>query len=82
MQSFGGQSIRAVPAHVDLQISDGRQVFKWTAKVGFVEFVQAEDEVAVLGHGGCLEYFRATFDGDRREVELVPTTRFPGTVHG
>ncbi len=30
--------------------------------------------------GGGLEFFRVTFDGERRQVELEPTELFGGTV--
>ena len=32
------------------------------------------------GHGGFFEFFAATFDFSARELSLVPTSSFPGTL--
>lgn len=58
-------------------MGDGRQKFSWPAKVGFASFAQPEDEVAILGHAGFLDFFRALYDGHEHEVELQPTASFP-----
>ncbi|MND04228.1 hypothetical protein D3C83_244040 [compost metagenome] len=63
-----------------LQVSDGRQTYEWNATAGFAAFDDPEDEIAILGHASCLDYFRATFDGEARQVELVPAGSFPGSV--
>ena len=49
----------------------------WKTTVGFVEFGSASDEVIILGHGGCLDFFTATFDGENAELELVPNAFLP-----
>jgi len=36
--------------------------------------------MVLLGHVGCFEFFRATFDAESKEVELVPTSQFSGTI--
>jgi hypothetical protein len=38
---------------------------------------QPEDEVALLGYAGFLEFFRATFDSQIHELELAANNRFP-----
>ena len=78
---FTGDSLTLSLAPVDFRISHGGQSFQWPAFVGFAPFANPEDEIVLLGHLGCLDYFRTTFDGDAREVELVPTEAFPGTVN-
>lgn len=80
--SYGGHRMSAAPADVRLQLSRDGQAFHWSAKVGFVKFENPENEVALLGHTGCLNYFHASFDGEAHEVELVPTPEFPGAVTG
>jgi len=45
--------------------------------VGFVDFGSSEDEVIVLGHGGCLDYFTAIFDGEKAELELTANSLLP-----
>jgi hypothetical protein len=32
----------------------------------------------ILGFAGCLQFFTATFHGDREEVELVINALYPG----
>ncbi len=77
---FAGDELPISLATVDLHVSHDGQSFQWSAIVGFAPFKQPEDELAILGHIGCLDYFRATFDGDAHELDLVPTPQFPGTV--
>lgn len=33
----------------------------------------------ILGHGGCLDYFTATFDGEASQIDLVPNQYLPVT---
>lgn len=82
VSGFAGGQARVRFAEVTLQLGRAGQTVQWTATVGFVEFEQPEDEVTILGHIGCLEFFRSTFDGETKEVELVPTPAFPGSVTG
>lgn len=77
---FGGTELQVTPAHVDLSLSDDTRQLVWTARVGFVTFDSPDHELAVLGHGGFFEFFAATFDGRARELSLIPTADFPGTL--
>ncbi len=49
----------------------------WKTTVGFVDFGSASDEFIMLVHGGCLDFFTATFDGENAELELVPNAFLP-----
>ena len=63
-------------AEVQLRITDGREQREWTARVGFTT---APLKRALLGIAGFLEYFDATFFGDREEVELTVNSLYRGT---
>jgi predicted aspartyl protease len=63
-------------AEVKLRITDGREQREWTARVGFTT---APLKRALLGIAGFLEYFTATFFGDREEVELAVNSLYRGT---
>lgn len=54
---------------------------EWIATVGFVDFNSPDDEVVILGHHGCLDFFTATFDGERAELDLSPNSQLP-TLNG
>lgn len=62
---------------VDFQIASDLEIVSWNTIVGFVEFGSSNDEVIVLGHGGCLDYFTAVFDGERGELEMIPNSLLP-----
>jgi hypothetical protein len=62
-------------ASVHLLISDGQQTCEWTAVVGFVA---GRLNYNLLGHAGFLQFFRAEFDGEDREITLTPRPSFPG----
>ena len=62
---------------VEFQIAGDDDVVSWKTLVGFVEFGSSEDEVIVLGQGGCLDYFSARFDGENAELDLVPNSSLP-----
>jgi hypothetical protein len=62
---------------VEFQVSDGHQIIRWRTTVGFVDFGSPDDEVIVLGHGGCLDYFTARFDGENAELELAANSLLP-----
>jgi len=55
----------------EFQIAAENEHVTWRSMVGFVDFGQ-DDEMIILGHGGCLDYFTAIFDGDKAELELIP----------
>lgn len=63
----GGQSIHAVLGRVELEIAYESEAYRWPQQVGFVSFATAEDEVAILGHAGFLDFFTVTFDGENHE---------------
>jgi hypothetical protein len=75
--AVGGHAVRLVPGSVALQITEREQIYRWRTTVGFLEVDQPEDEVALLGYSGFLEFFRATFDSKSHELELTPNDRFP-----
>lgn len=56
------------------ELSSGHEVCQWRTMVGFVDFETAKDEVVILGHGGCLDYFTAVFNGEHAELELTPNS--------
>lgn len=59
------------------QIAAENDQVTWTSMVGFVDFGSQDDEVIILGHGGCLDYFTAIFDGDKAELELTANSQLP-----
>lgn len=63
--SISGDRLKIHYGDVAFQIGTGKDCVAWKTTVGFVEFRSSEDEVILLGHGGCLDYFTATFDGER-----------------
>lgn len=75
--AVGGHVVQLVPGSVTLQIIQGQQKYHWQMTVGFLEVEQPEDEVALLGYAGFLEFFRATFDSQNQELELTANDRFP-----
>jgi hypothetical protein len=75
--AVGGHVVQLIPGEVTLQITQNQQTFRWRAVVGFLDVQQPEDEVALLGYAGALEFFRATFDSERHELELTPNNEFP-----
>jgi hypothetical protein len=75
--AVGGHAVQLVPGSVVLQMTDGDQTYRWQAAVGFLEVEEPEDEIALLGYAGFLEFFRATFDSQSQELELTPNRRFP-----
>jgi predicted aspartyl protease len=74
---ISGEVLRIHYGDVDFQIEAGADSISWSTMVGFVEFSSSKDEVIVLGHGGCLDYFTAIFDGEHAELELIPNSTLP-----
>jgi hypothetical protein len=69
----------AVPlryAEVTLRIADNQERREW---LGWVGFTPARLHWPMLGYAGFLQYFTATFHGDRQEVELTVNGTYPGT---
>jgi len=77
--AVGGHAVQLVPGSVILEITEGVQSYRWQTTVGFLEVEQSEDEVALLGFAGFLEFFRAMFDSQSHELELVANDPFPRT---
>lgn len=74
---ISGEPLTIHYAPVELSIAAEGETITWKTLVGFVEFGGTEQEIAVLGHGGCLDYFTATFDGENAELELTPNSLLP-----
>jgi hypothetical protein len=72
----GGVPVTVYLAEVKLRITDGLEQREWTARVGFTT---APLKRALLGIAGFLEFFNATFFGDREEVELAVNSLYRGT---
>lgn len=45
--------------------------------VQFADFKSTDDECAVLGYHGALQYFLATFDGEANELTLIANQNLP-----
>ena len=69
----GGQLIPAWLSRVDLDLTRGRTLYRWSARVAFV----ARRGEALWGHEGFLDHFTATFDGLRKRLTLRPNGTFP-----
>jgi hypothetical protein len=69
-------SVRVRYARVTLRIADNQERREWEAWVGFT---RARIRFPTLGFAGFLQYFTATFHGDREEVELTVNGIYPGT---
>lgn len=77
--NVGGLLQGSVPvryARVTLRIADNQERREWEAWVGFTP---ARIRFPTLGFAGFLQYFTATFHGDREEVELTVNGIYPGT---
>ncbi|MDZ4659588.1 MAG: hypothetical protein SH868_18610 [Bythopirellula sp.] len=75
--AVGGHEVRLVPGQVTLELSQGDESYRWRSTVAFLETDEPEDEVALLGYAGFLEFFQATFDSETYEVTLLANNRFP-----
>ena len=74
---ISGDKLTIQYGDIELQITDGDEKAIWRTTVGFVDFGSTDDEVIVLGHGGCLDYFIANFDGEAAELVLTPNALLP-----
>lgn len=77
IQSLTGHKVRVVTGTVALELHDEHYWVRWTTEVGFIPFKHSHDEITVLGHIGCLDFFTATFDGKKHELTLKPNSRLP-----
>lgn len=62
---------------IKLGLQLDNETYVWPAMVWLSN---AADSPALLGRSGFLEYFDVTFYGKKLEVELKPTSGFPGVV--
>jgi hypothetical protein len=62
-------------AHVSLRLTDGAERREWPAWVRFTPAIHRP----LFGFAGFLQFFTATFHGDREHVELTINTLYPGT---
>lgn len=71
-------SLAGVPlryGEVGLRITDGLEQREWRAWVGFTS---VKIYRPMLGFAGFLQFFTATFHGDREQVELTINSLYPG----
>jgi hypothetical protein len=73
---IGGGTAILRYAEVVLRLSDGREHREWTARVGFTS---APLRRPLFGFAGFLQFFTASFHGDREEVELTINRLYQGT---
>jgi hypothetical protein len=59
-----------------LKIADLREQREWRAWVGFTSVPL---KYPLLGFAGFLQFFTATFDGEREQLELTVNNLYPGT---
>ena len=74
---ISGDRLTIFYGDVEFQITAGNEAIGWHTTVGFVDFGSTDDEVIILGHGGCLDYFTALFDGESAELELTANSHLP-----
>jgi hypothetical protein len=63
-------------AEVTLRLAGNNEQREWKAWVGFTA---APLRQPLLGYAGFLQFFTATFHGDREEVELAVNVTYAGT---
>ena len=74
----GSNGFRIRKHSVKLQIGDDDDAIRWLARVLFyATSVDDQEQMLILGHIGCLDYFVTTFDAFNCELTLVPMSDFP-----
>jgi len=76
MEAFGGHRITMSFAYVDLQWIHAEDDLRWLAHVYFASTGE-EQETAILGQDGFLEFFTAKFIGDEFALELETNNYLP-----
>jgi hypothetical protein len=76
MQTATLRSYRVRYAQVRLRLTDGVEQREWPAWVGFTP---APLNQPLFGFAGFLQFFTATFHGDREQIELTVNGLYPGT---
>lgn len=73
-----GHSLGAQVGEVTFILEDGETTLVWTALALFADAVNVRS--SIVGRAGFLEFFTATFDGERSLATLEPNGRFPGEI--
>jgi hypothetical protein len=71
---IGGAAVPVRYAEVRLRLSSGADQCEWRA---WVAFTPVRHRWALFGFAGFLQFFTATFHGDREEVELTANALLP-----
>jgi hypothetical protein len=77
---IAGQVIEASPGDVELEISSNGSFCRWSTTIAFVNYPSGSKATTILGHSGFLDFFRVTFDGSARELEVQVTPAFRGII--
>ena len=77
---LAGQVVEASPGDVELEISSNGSFFRWVTAVVFVNYPAGSKATTTLGYSGFLDFFRVTFDGSARELEVEVTPAFGGIL--
>ena len=80
VKGIGEDELLISSAVVELRISDRTEFASWECQVGVMGDDEDEHDFVILGHAACLEFFTATFNGDRKTLELFPSANFPGLI--
>lgn len=78
VETFGGHKITMSYADVDVQLLHSEGNLRWPAHVYFASDGE-EQETAIVGHEGFLEYFTARIVGDEFALDLAPNEYLPKT---
>lgn len=73
IKGVSGKPIEVYPADVELELTDLKASYRWSATVRF-----APGNNVLLGHLGSLEFFTVNLDYHNRLFELSPNNAFPG----
>jgi hypothetical protein len=74
---FGGAKVQLLEGRARLRLESGKESIEWITPVCFFDFASSDEETAILGHAGFLDYFTATFDGQRGVLSLLPNDDLP-----
>jgi Aspartyl protease len=74
-RGVGGTTVLVRYVEVGLRLAQGSNRIEWRAWAGFVATPMRR---GLLGFAGFLQFFTATFRGDREEVELEANALLPG----
>ena len=81
IHAVGGTVLHTYPGTADLTLNDQKSTrYNWTTPVAFIPYQNPSQASSLLGHAGCLNFFRATFDDEKHQLAIVPNNLFPGTI--